>query len=266
MKREPVVSGNFYPGTPSILNEELGKHIRFSEKKRKAMGLIVPHAGYVFSGRCAGKGFGAVEIPGTVVLLGVNHHGIGHPFAVDGHDYWKTPLGDAEIAKELRDKLTANSTIFKVDNVASSQEHSIEVEIPFIQYLNPKALILPISVAMADLKKLLAAGKEIADLVKDNPDVLIVASTDMSHYISADRARDKDKNAIAKIQQLDPEGLYNTVMMERISMCGAAGTTMMLSAVLALGAKNAEVIDYTHSGVVLGDYNRVVAYLSMVLY
>ncbi|HLP60170.1 MAG TPA: AmmeMemoRadiSam system protein B, partial [Candidatus Deferrimicrobium sp.] len=92
------------------------------------------------------------------------------------------------------------------------------------------------------------------------------ASTDMSHYISADRARDKDKNAIAKIQQLDPEGLYNTVMMERISMCGVAGTTMMLSAVLALGAKNAEVIDYTHSGVVLGDYNRVVAYLSMVLY
>lgn len=266
MRREPVVSGNFYPGTPSILNEELGKHIPTSGQKKNVKGLIVPHAGYVFSGRCAGKGFGSVEIPGTVILLGVNHHGIGHPFAVDGHDYWKTPLGDAELAKELREKLTAASSIFKVDNIASSQEHSIEVEIPFIQYINPKALILPISVAMADLKRLMDAGKEIAALVKDNPEVLIVASTDMSHYISAERARDKDKHAIDKIQKLDPEGLYNTVMMERISMCGMAGTTVMLSAVVELGAKKAEVIDYTNSGVVLGDYNRVVAYLSMILY
>jgi AmmeMemoRadiSam system protein B len=266
MKREPVVSGSFYPGTPSILHEELGKYIRFAAKKKKVVGLIVPHAGYVFSGRCAGKGFGSVEIPGTVIILGVNHHNIGHAFAVDGHDYWKTPLGEVQIAQELREKLTAASALFKVDTIASSQEHSIEVQAPFIQYIDPNARILPISIALADIKRLVDAGKEIAALVKDNPDVLIVASTDMSHYISAERARDKDKNAIAKIENLDPEGLYNTVMTERISMCGMAGTVVMLTAALALGATKAEVIDYTNSGVVMGDYNRVVAYLSMMVY
>ncbi|MDQ1355002.1 MAG: hypothetical protein QG657_5311 [Acidobacteriota bacterium] len=116
------------------------------------------------------------------------------------------------------------------------------------------------------MKRLADAGKEIAALVRDNPDVLLVASTDMSHYISAERARDKDKYAITKIQELDPEGLYNTVMAERISMCGMAGTVVMLTAAKALGATKAEVIDYTNSGVVMGDYNRVVAYLSMVVY
>jgi AmmeMemoRadiSam system protein B len=266
MKREPVVSGSFYPGTPSILNEELGKYIQLAAKKKKGVGLIVPHAGYVFSGRCAGKGFGSVEIPGTVIILGVNHHGIGHPFAVDGHDSWKTPLGDVQIAKELREKLTAASAIFKVDSIASSKEHSIEVLVPFIQYISPKTLILPISIALADIKRLADAGKEIAVLVKDNPDTLMVASTDMSHYISAERARDKDKSAITKIQELDPEGLYSTVMTERITMCGMAGTAVMLTAAKALGATKAEVIDYTNSGVVMGDYNRVVAYLSMIVY
>jgi hypothetical protein len=266
MKREPVVSGSFYPGTPSILKEELEKYIRFATKKKKVVGLIVPHAGYVFSGRCAGKGFGSVEIPGTVIILGVNHHNIGHAFAVDGHDYWKTPLGDAQIAQELREKLTAESDLFKVDTIASAKEHSIEVLAPFIQYIAPNTRILPISIALADIKRLVDAGIEIAALVKDNPDVLIVASTDMSHYISAERARDKDKNAIAKIENLDPEGLYNTVMMERITMCGMAGTAVMLAAAKALGATKAEVIDYTNSGVVMGDYNRVVAYLSMIVY
>lgn len=266
MKRETVVAGSFYPGTPSILNEELGKYIPSSGTKKKAVGLIAPHAGYVFSGRCAGKGFGSVVIPGTVIILGVNHHGIGHPFAVDGHDSWKTPLGEVQIAKELGEKLTASSAIFKVDTIASSKEHSIEVQAPFIQYINPNARILPISITLVDMKRLADAGKEIAALVRDNPDVLLVASTDMSHYISAERARDKDKYAITKIQELDPEGLYNTVMAERISMCGMAGTVVMLTAAKALGATKAEVIDYTNSGVVMGDYNRVVAYLSMVVY
>ncbi len=174
MKREPVVSGSFYPGTPSILNEELGKHIQFAAKKKKAVGLIVPHAGYVFSGRCAGKGFGSVEIPGTIIILGVNHHNIGYPFAVDGHDYWKTPLGDVQIAKELREKLTATSAIFKVDTIASSKEHSIEVQVPFIQYINPNARILPISIALADIKRLTDAGKEIAALVKSDDELKLV--------------------------------------------------------------------------------------------
>ena len=266
MIREPVVAGTFYPGTKSILEEELERHIRPAETRRKVIGLVSPHAGYVFSGGCAGKGFGAVEVPGTVIILGVNHHGFGHPFAVDGHEHWKSPLGNIEIHDQLRTKLVADSEIFGIDNTAGSKEHSLEVQVPFIQYLNPDAKILPVTVAFGDPKRLMDAGKEIAALVKDNPDVLIVASTDMSHYINADRAREKDRKAIDKIVGLDPEGLVNTVATERISMCGVAPTAIMLAAALELGAKNSEVIDYTNSGNVMGDYNRVVAYLSMIVY
>jgi len=268
MVRKPVASGNYYPGTRSILQEDLGvKYIEFSESKKKVIGLIAPHAGYIFSGRCAGKAFGIVEVPGTVIILGVNHYGFGHPFAVDGHDSWETPLGSARVHNELREKLVKDSKIFAVDSNPSLKEHSLEVQVPFVQYINPEAQILPITVAGGDPQRLMAAGKEIAALVKDNPgDILMVASTDMSHFISAERAREKDRKAIDKILQLDPEGLFNTVAMERISMCGAAATTIMLSAALELGAQKAEVIDYTNSGKVLGDENRVVAYLSMIIY
>ena len=267
MVRKPVASGNFYPGTKSILTEELGKYVPSIKTKKKVIGLISPHAGYIFSGGCAGKGFAAVEVPDVVIILGVNHYGFGHPFAVDGHDSWKTPLGEAEVHKELREKLVKDSKIFGIDSNASIKEHSLEVQIPFVQYLNPGAKILPITVAGGDVQRLQTAGKEIAALVKENNgDILIVASTDMSHYVSVDRAREKDKKAIDKILQLDSEGLYNTVLMERISMCGAAPTTIMLSAALELGAKKAEIIDYTNSGTVMGDYSRVVAYLSMIVY
>lgn len=267
MVRKPTVHGSFYPGTKNILAEELGKYVPPVKTKKKVIGLISPHAGYIFSGGCAGKGFAAVEVPDVVIILGVNHHGIGHPFAVDGHDSWKTPLGDAEVHKELREKLVKDSKIFGIDSNASIKEHSLEVQVPFIQYVNPGAKILPITVAGGDVQRLLTAGKEIAALVKENNgDILIVASTDMSHYISVERAREKDKKAIDKILQLDPEGLYNTVLMERISMCGVASAAIMLSAALELGAKKAEIIDYTNSGTVMGDYDRVVAYLSMIVY
>jgi AmmeMemoRadiSam system protein B len=267
MVRKPTVHGNFYPGSKNILTEELGKYVPSVETRKKVIGLISPHAGYIFSAGCAGKAFGAVEVPGVVIILGVNHYGFGHPFALDGHDSWKTPLGEAEVHKELREKLVKDSKIFEIDSNASIKEHSLEVQVPFIQYRNPEAKILPITIAGGDVQRLITAGKEIAALVKENSgDVLIVASTDMSHYISVERAREKDKKAIDKIVQLDPEGLYNTVLMERISMCGAAPTSIMLSAALELGAKKAEIIDYTNSGTVMGDYNRVVAYLSMIVY
>ncbi|MCP5050730.1 MAG: AmmeMemoRadiSam system protein B [bacterium] len=267
MIRKPVAAGNFYPGTKSILEEELGKYLEFPETKKKGISVISPHAGYVFSGRCAAKAFAAVDVPGIVIVLGVNHYGYGHPFAIDSHDAWETPLGQAEVENQLREKLMEGTEVFGIDGNASIKDHSVEVQLPFIQYLNPEAKILPITIALGDPKKLMTAGKEIAALVKGcEEDVLIVTSTDMTHYLGADRAREKDKMAIDKIRALDPEGLFNTVAMERISMCGAAGTTAMLSAALELGAENADVLDYTNSGVTTGDYSRVVAYLSMIVY
>ncbi|MCX6580843.1 MAG: AmmeMemoRadiSam system protein B [Candidatus Aminicenantes bacterium] len=266
MVRKPVVAGSFYPGSKSSLEKELSRLIPFVREKKKVIGLISPHAGYVYSGGCAGKGFGSIQVPGKVIILGVNHRGMGHSVAVDGSEHWNTPLGDVAIEMELAEKLVKNSDIFRIDFSAGAMEHSLEVQVPFIQYINPRAGILPITISCMDLEQLLAAGQEIGRMVQGRDDVLLVASTDMSHYISAESAKVKDQKAIDKILAMDPEGLFETVMLEKISMCGMAPTVMMLSAAIQLGAKASEVIQYTNSGEASGDYDQVVGYLSMAVY
>ena len=265
MIRKPVVSGAFYPRNPDVLSADLEKLIDFEQNKQRALGLISPHAGYVYSGECAGKGFSRVEIPDTVIILGVNHHGVGHAFAVDGYDHWNTPLGDIAIHHKMRERLLSTSSLFQLDNLASSKEHSLEVQVPFIQMLNPNAQILPITLSSLSLSALQQGGLEIAGLIKEFPETLIVASTDMSHYISVHDAEIKDQLAIQQILKLNFGGLLQIVKQERISMCGVAPTVMLLAAATALGAKRAEVVEYTHSGVVSGDLGSVVAYLSMII-
>ena len=268
MIRSPVVAGAFYPGNANALKKEIEEMTDSSESPKKVIGLISPHAGYVYSGNCAGKGFAAVEVPDTVIILGVNHQGFGHSCAIDGHDFWSTPLGDIEVDNDLREKLAAGSEVFEIDSTSGNEEHSLEVQVPFIQYINPNAKILPITISSINVMQLMAGGKEIARLIQnyDESDILIVASSDMSHYIDAKTAQLKDNKAIEKILKLDPQGLYRTVEAERISMCGVSPTTMMLSAALDLGARTAEIIEYTHSGEVSGDFDRVVAYLSLIVY
>jgi AmmeMemoRadiSam system protein B len=262
MVRKPVVAGSFYPGSKSSLEMELSRLIPLVGEKKKVTGLISPHAGYVYSGGCAGS----IQGPGKVIILGVNHRGMGHSVAVDGSEHWHTPLGDVAIEMELAEKLVKGSDIFRIDFSAGAMEHSLEVQVPFIQYINPRAGILPITISCMDLEQLLAAGQEIGRMVQGRDDVLLVASTDMSHYISAESAKFKDQKAIDKILAMDPEGLFETVMLENISMCGMAPTVMMLSAAIQLGAKASEVIQYTNSGEASGDYSEVVGYLSMAVY
>jgi AmmeMemoRadiSam system protein B len=240
--------------------------ITFAEDRKKVIGLISPHAGYVYSGGCAGKGFGAVEVPDHVIILGVNHRGMGASFAVDGNDSWNTPLGDAVVDKELAQQLVEGSEIFEIDSHAGAMEHSLEVQVPFVQYLNPGAKILPVTISSGNPDRLMEGGREIARLIEGRSDILIVASTDMSHYIDADTAKVLDGKAIDAILALDPEALFNVVMRERISMCGVAPTTMMLSAALELGAETAEVVQYTNSGEVSGDFYQVVGYVSMTVH
>jgi len=270
MIRRAVVAGSFYPGSKATLQRELEQYISPNPNKQKVIGLICPHAGYIYSGGCAGKGFSRVEVPGNVIILGVNHHGIGHPYAIDGNGSWSTPLGEIQLNTEMREKLVENSEVFAIDSTAGSREHSLEVQVPFIQYLNPKARILPITISCINPDELTAGGKEIARFLQSNPDLLkdtlIVASTDMSHYISAQNAKQKDDKAIKHILELDPHGLFITVARERISMCGVAPTTMMLSAAIELGAQKTEIIEYTNSGKVSGDFDQVVAYLSMIVH
>jgi AmmeMemoRadiSam system protein B len=266
MVRKAAVAGYFYPATRTELETELGKMIpRQTGKREKVIGLMSPHAGYVYSGSCAGKGFGRVTLGGTVILLGVNHRGMGHPLAVDGHDEWETPLGRIRLNAELRSELIGRSRLFAVDSEAGLAEHSLEVQVPFIQYLKPDAMLLPIVVSSLRLPELLEGGREIGGLFSANGDLTMVASTDMSHYIPADEARELDFQAIGEILRLDPEGLFKTVSRRGISMCGVAPTVVMLVAALEAGATRAELIDYTHSGEVSGNLKEVVAYASVIV-
>ncbi|HEX7503157.1 MAG TPA: AmmeMemoRadiSam system protein B, partial [Acidobacteriota bacterium] len=222
--------------------------------------------GYVYSGACAGQGYGRVAVSETVIILGVNHRGVGPDLAVDGNDYWEMPMGNVEVNTELRSRLLSRSGLFKLDSEHGRLEHSLEVQVPFIQYASPGSRILPIAVAAHRLEDLLAAGGEIAALFKGNPNLMMVASSDMSHYITAARARVLDYKAIDCMLQLDAEALYRTVRDNRISMCGVAPAVIMLSAACQAGAAHAELVCYTHSGEVSGDMDEVVGYASLIVY
>jgi AmmeMemoRadiSam system protein B len=266
MFRKPSVAGQFYPADKKSLERELQGMVRPATDRSRVLGLLAPHAGYVYSGGCAGLGYGRAELTETVIILGVNHRGVGAELAVDGNDYWEMPMGNVEVNSELRSRLLAASGRFRIDSEAGRLEHSLEVQVPFIQYASSGSRILPIAVAATDLDDLLAAGEDIAGLFRDNASLMMVASSDMSHYIAAGRARELDFKAIERMLQLDAEGLYRTVRDQRISMCGVAPAVIMLSAARTAGAGHAELVCYTNSGAVSGELDEVVGYASLVVY
>jgi AmmeMemoRadiSam system protein B len=266
MLRKTAVEGQFYPADRESLKKDLKKMIKVVPNRHKVLGLLSPHAGYVYSGACAGQGYGRVVLTETVIILGVNHRGYGAPLALDGNDSWETPLGSVAVNSELRSSLLAASKLFALDTQAGAAEHSLEVQVPFIQYTSPGARILPITVAAYRLPDLLAAGHAIAGLFKENENIMMVASSDMSHYIPAAKARELDFKAIEQLLQLDAQGLYRTVEENRISMCGVAPAVIMLSAAKEAGATKAELVCYTNSGEVSGDLAEVVGYASLIVY
>jgi MEMO1 family protein len=266
MLRETAVAGQFYPADKKLLEKELEKMLVAGAKRQKVLGLLAPHAGYVYSGPCAGQVYSRVALPETVIILGVNHRGPGAPLALDGNDFWETPLGKVAINSGLRSRLLSASKLFALDNEAGRLEHSLEVQVPFIQYSSPKSQILPITVAAHRLDDLLAAGHALAGLFEENKSIMLVASSDMSHYIPAAKAKELDSKAIEQLLKLDAQGLYRTVMENRITMCGVAPAVIMLSAAKEAGATKAELVCYTNSGEVSGDFNEVVGYASMIIY
>lgn len=266
MFRRTAVAGQFYPADKDTLKKVLKKMVRVAPDRQKVLGLLAPHAGYIYSGDCAGQGYGRVQPAETVIILGVNHRGQGAPLALDNNDAWETPLGNVEVNAGLRARLLANSDLFALDSRANAAEHSLEVQVPFIQHINPGSRILPIAVAAYRLPDLLAAGHEIARLFEEDGNIMMVASSDMSHYIPADAARELDFKAIERVLQLDARGLHRTVQEYRISMCGVAPAVIMLAAAKEAGASRAELVCYSHSGEVSGDDSEVVGYASLIVY
>lgn len=268
MIRTPVVAGHFYPGSRQSLERELQQLLPApgaGGERVRALGLLAPHAGYVYSGRCAGLGYARVELAGTVVLLGVNHRGVGAELAVDGNDHWQTPLGLVEVDAGLRLRLLESSPLFRVDSEAGRLEHSLEVQLPFIQHAGPGTRILPVTVGAGRLEDLLEAGAAIGGLFRNHAGLMMVASSDMSHYVAAARARELDFLAIERMRQLDAEGLYRVVRDRRISMCGVAPAVIMLGAARLAGASRAELVCYANSGEASGDMDEVVGYASLVV-
>jgi len=266
MKREPAVAYQFYPGDPATLRHSLDNLIPSTTVKQKALAVVSPHAGYIYSGPVAGETFAAVEIPRDIVVIGPNHHGYGAPVALMQKGAWSMPLGEVPINTLLAQTLLTQTDLIEDDTLAHRFEHSLEVQVPFLQYFRPDMTLTPMVISHLSFNNCQIIGKALAAAIEqyDKP-VLIVASSDMTHYESREAATAKDSLAMAQIKALDPAGLYNTVLDKGISMCGVMPTTITLIAALRLGATKASLIRYTDSGEASGDTKQVVGYAGFVI-
>jgi AmmeMemoRadiSam system protein B len=270
MSRIPAVANMFYPGDKGRLEDQLRAFVKPVSEPKEVLAAISPHAGYVYSGKVAGAVFSKIRIPATVVLLGPNHRGMGAQVALPSSGTWEMPLGPVSIHEDLAQAILRVSTSgvnIQDDYQAHAMEHSIEVQVPFLQLLRPDVKIVPIALSRLTLQACQEVGRAVVQGIRDyGGDVLIVASTDMTHYESRESAQEKDQLAIDRILELDPPGLYETVARHRISMCGVIPTTITLEICRALGAKKAELVQYATSGDVTGDYGQVVGYAGFIVY
>ena len=262
MKRKPFVAGQFYPGGEAALRAMIKGMVDPRARKEKAIAVVSPHAGYIYSGPVAGAVFSSVVLPRTCVILGPAHREIAPVFAIQRSGSWATPLGEAFIETELADAIMRSAPLVKEDESAHLHEHSLEVQVPFLQFFREDVAVVPVCVSYkASFEDLAGLGKALAEAIEGfGGDALIVASTDMSHYISREAAEKKDNQAIDRVLALDAEGLYRTVVRENISMCGFQPVAAALIAAKGLGALKAELIRYQTSGDVTGDYREVVGY------
>ncbi len=266
MTRLPAVADRFYPGTAGALAQAIqGLLPAGHSQKKKALAVVCPHAGYIYSGAVAGEVLSFVDIPETVILLGPNHHGKGKPVALS-QSTWHMPMGDVPVAEELANRLQTALPVIQFDEMAHRYEHSLEVQIPFLQAMQKNLSIVPLVLAHISLPLCTEIAGALAQVISETDrEILLVASSDMTHYESRKSAGKKDHLALERIENLDAAGLYRTVMDNRISMCGVIPVTIALLAAIQMGAKEARVLTYTDSGEVSGDTDQVVGYAGIVI-
>jgi len=256
--REPAVAGTFYSANPTTLLRELEGYFQNREPDPATVAVMAPHAGYKYSGRIAAEVYRRLTPPKRAIILAPNHTGHGKRVSVWPRGAWRTPLGEAKIDEEsaawLLEKLGDSG-----DREAHRFEHAAEVHVPFLQFLNPNVEILPIVLSTLSPEYCQQLGIWLAELVRDRPSLLI-ASTDMSHFISADEAKRLDTLALDRVREVDGAGLYKVVRQNSISMCGFVPTTCVLDALPDLCATRAELLAYGHSGEVTGEDDSVVGY------
>jgi AmmeMemoRadiSam system protein B len=265
MKRPAAVAGTFYPSSGRELRRMIEGFIPEETEKWRAKTVVVPHAGYIYSGAVAGATFASVEIPESVLILGPSHRPIRSLFAVMEEGVWETPLGPVPVEPRLAAAILRSSPGTAADPGAHAGEHSLEVQVPFLQVLKPSVSIVPIAIShRAGFEELSRLGEAAASAIRSlGAETLIVASTDMSHFISRAEARKKDFLAIERILDLNPRGLFDVVVEEDISMCGFQPVTAALVASLALGASRSELVAYATSADRTGDDREVVGYAGL---
>jgi AmmeMemoRadiSam system protein B len=266
MRRSPAVAGQYYHEDPARLSQQVGQYINTRARKEDAIGIVVPHAGLVYSGAVAGAVYSAINFPKTFLMLGPNHTGLGEQISIMDTGEWEIPSGVVKVDRKLASRVLLNTTGVTRDAQAHIFEHSLEVQLPFMTFLSKEVKIVPIAIRSASFTECMALAEAIAHVVTniDYP-VTILASSDMSHYLSDKTTRLKDKRAIDMMIDIDPRGLYDSVIHEKISMCGYLPTTIMLAASKLLGARTAQLVKYMTSGEVSGDFENVVGYAGIIL-
>ena len=275
--RRPTQAGAFYEGNAESLKKQIedcflhkfgpGKIPEVVEAgTRKIVGLVCPHAGYMFSGPVAVHAYYELALDGTpevFVIFGPNHTGYGSALAVMNEGVWRMPLGDVEVDSETANQIVRESRIVDVDDSAHRFEHSIEVQLPFLQYLyGSKFKIVPICFLMQDLSSAREVGQAVAKVLADK-NAVIIASSDMTHYEPHERAVKKDRLALEAVEAMDEAKFYSIIETQRVSACGYGPIAALITAAKILGAKEAKLLCYKTSGDVIGDYSSVVGYAAV---
>lgn len=262
--RAPAVSGQFYPRDKKDLNREISRCFEgIPPGEKPVLGGVVPHAGYVYSGNTAAHVYSKLPPADTFVLLGPNHTGYGSPVSVS-KEKWVTPLGEIETDIEFIDLMPKR--IIDTDEMAHKYEHSIEVQLPFLQHRFNNFKIVPICMGMQDEETAVDVGIEIAETVRKlNKKVVIIASSDFSHYKPYKVARDDDAYFIKSIIELDVPGFYRQLYERNASVCGYGPIAAMLTASKELGARKATLVKYSTSGDTTGDMGAVVGYAGIIV-
>jgi MEMO1 family protein len=265
--RLPAVAGRFYPADPAELKREIAVFAAPAEEEpRAAVGCMVPHAGYRYSGHVAGAVYTRLKLPSRLLLLGPRHFPRGSAQAILSEGAWQTPLGRAEIDSTLAGQLRDGCPSLCEDAVAHETEHALEVQLPFLQQLAGDFRFVPIALGPLDYVQLQTLGRGIADVLRQQKgSVLMIASSDMNHYEADEITRRKDDLALQQVLELDPRGLFDTVHREGITMCGFGPVVSMLTAARALGANRAHLVRYATSGDISGDRDEVVGYAGVIV-
>ena len=267
MLRLPAVAGQFYPADPRELTRLIRKFSAEEPgvKKSRARACLVPHAGYIYSGGVAGAVFARMILPKQILVLGVRHSPVGEDLAILSEGAWRTPLGDAPVDAGLAQRVKKACPGLREDGVAHSREHSLEVEIPFLQILDPGFSFVPVAVGTLRFEELQELGMGLARVLKESQEeILVVTSSDMNHYEPDETTRIKDAKAIDRMKAVDARGLFEACRKEKISMCGLGPAVVMLTAMKELGVQSGEVVRYATSSDVNGDRDAVVGYAGMI--